>query len=376
MIERIYADNYKCLVNFDWTPGRLHLLLGRNGSGKSAVFEVLNALREFALGRGSCAELFPERTRSRWLTQPFQTFELELRGNGGAYHYRLQIELISGQRAAQRVFDEALTFNGGPLLRFREGEIHLYGDDHSPGPSFRLDRTRSGVGSIAPAVEDTRLTWFRERLARIHCIQLNPWRMVAESEDEDAEPAGDLSNFASWYRQLSHENPVAAVTELFDSLREVLDAFDSLRIGKVSDSARVLEAWFQQGAAGEFGRAKTGFRLDELSHGQRCLIALYTLLHCAVEPDTTLGLDEPDNFVALPEIEPWLELIRRRTEDSGAQVFLISHHPEVINRLAGEEGQLFYRKELGPTRVRSFPSNDANTLSPAEIIARGWESDE
>jgi energy-coupling factor transporter ATP-binding protein EcfA2 len=376
MIQRIYVDNYKCLINFDWAPGRLQLLLGRNGSGKTAVFEVLNSLREFALGRSSCAELFPERTRARWLTQSRQTFELELGGHGGVYRYRLQIEQSPGQKSAPRVFEETLSYNGEAQMHFREGVIHFREDEQSPFSTFRMDPTRSGVGTFAPLLENSHLVWFKERLARVHCIQLNPWRMSGQSETEDTEPSGDLSNFSSWYRQLAHENPVAAVTELFDSLREVLDAFDSLRFGKVSDSARVLEAWFQQGVAGEFGQARTGLRLDELSHGQRCLIALYTLLHCAVEPNTTLGLDEPDNFVALPEIEPWLELLRRRTEDNGAQVFLISHHPELINRLAGEEGQLFYRKDLGPTRVRSFPSDDGNTLSPAEIVARGWESDE
>jgi ABC-type Mn2+/Zn2+ transport system ATPase subunit len=35
MIGRLYADNYKCFVNFEYKPRSLELILGDNGSGKS-----------------------------------------------------------------------------------------------------------------------------------------------------------------------------------------------------------------------------------------------------------------------------------------------------------------------------------------------------
>ncbi|HEX3999241.1 MAG TPA: ATP-binding cassette domain-containing protein [Pirellulales bacterium] len=48
MLTRLYCDNYKCLVNFEFRPDATQLLMGRNGAGKSTVFEVLELIRDFA----------------------------------------------------------------------------------------------------------------------------------------------------------------------------------------------------------------------------------------------------------------------------------------------------------------------------------------
>jgi AAA15 family ATPase/GTPase len=41
MLKRLYIDNYKCLVNFEFATERSRLILGANGTGKSTVFESL-----------------------------------------------------------------------------------------------------------------------------------------------------------------------------------------------------------------------------------------------------------------------------------------------------------------------------------------------
>jgi len=46
MINRLYVDNYKCLVNFDLKLVELSLLLGPNGVGKSSVLDMVFALRQ------------------------------------------------------------------------------------------------------------------------------------------------------------------------------------------------------------------------------------------------------------------------------------------------------------------------------------------
>ena len=38
MLTRIYIDNFRCFVNFEYRPERKQLLLGANGSGKSSLF--------------------------------------------------------------------------------------------------------------------------------------------------------------------------------------------------------------------------------------------------------------------------------------------------------------------------------------------------
>jgi predicted ATPase len=113
------------------------------------------------------------------------------------------------------------------------------------------------------------------------------------------------------------------------------------------------------------------FSFDELSDGQRILICLYALLNFVVDGHGCLFLDEPENYLALPEIQPWLMELRDRIDDHGGQVILISHHPEIIDYLAPELGLVFERVGVGPVRVR--PYNPDDVLSPSEQIARGWE---
>ena len=82
MLKRIYIDNYKCLVNFEYQPGKVQLILGGNGTGKSSVFEVLALLRAFLLDGETTTQLFLARTLTRWENRTQQTFEIDIEGNG------------------------------------------------------------------------------------------------------------------------------------------------------------------------------------------------------------------------------------------------------------------------------------------------------
>jgi len=98
------------------------------------------------------------------------------------------------------------------------------------------------------------------------------------------------------------------------------------------------------------------------------------LLYCAVDKERTLLLDEPDNFIALAEIQPWLMKLLDRVDEQNGQVILVSHHPELLNQMAGQGGVLLDRPGGGETRVLPFAPPDDTGLTPSEIIARGWES--
>ena len=82
-------------------------------------------------------------------------------------------------------------------------------------------------------------------------------------------------------------------------------------------------------------------------------------------------IDEPENFISLAEIQPWLMKLVDGLKKG--QVLLISHHPEVINQLAPNHGVQFVRDGVGPVHVEPFQANVYSTLSPAEVVARGWE---
>lgn len=52
MLKRLYIDNFRCFVNFEYKPERKQLLLGANGSGKSSLLDAVRAVQAFVCGDG------------------------------------------------------------------------------------------------------------------------------------------------------------------------------------------------------------------------------------------------------------------------------------------------------------------------------------
>jgi len=89
MFKRIYINNYKCLVNFDCQIDNINLFLGKNGSGKSTVLEVLTAMQQFVCHGGKTEAVFKTESRTRWQKLNCQDFELEIENEEGVcYKYQ------------------------------------------------------------------------------------------------------------------------------------------------------------------------------------------------------------------------------------------------------------------------------------------------
>jgi energy-coupling factor transporter ATP-binding protein EcfA2 len=373
MLKRIYVHNYRCLVNFEFAPEPVSLILGPNGSGKSSLFDLLNKLQLFLDGEGKVTELFLGEDLTVWQTSSIQTFELELEGNGGVYRYRLEIE-HGREPGYVKVLKELLFYDGRPLFQFQEGVVQLNRDDFSEGPKYSYDWTQSGMAVLEKRHDNKRLSWFKDRVQRFLIVRINPNLMSAESPGENERPAITMENYASWYRYLVGVY-FGKVIELTTELRQVLQDFDSFRFRKAGDMHRVMEALFSSKSKSPGFHS---YRFDRLSDGQKALVALYTLLHCGLGADESEGsslcIDEPENFLALPEIEPWLQSLHDRCVDAGQQALIISHHPNIINYFAGSAGYWFDRDGEGPVRVKRI-SDEADTGLPiAELIQRGWIS--
>ncbi|NCO53595.1 MAG: ATP-binding protein, partial [Deltaproteobacteria bacterium] len=99
---------------------------------------------------------------------------------------------------------------------------------------------------------------------------------------------------------------------------------------------------------------------------------LYSLLLCLKDLDHTIFLDEPENYISLPEIQPWVMALSDACAEGFDQAVLISHHPELIDYLGAECGKWMERGPLGPARVKKLPEKLDDVLKLSEQIARGW----
>ena len=315
MIKRLFVDNYKCLVNFDLQLQELSLLLGPSGVGKTSVLDIVYALRQLLSGDAKVTDrdVFPNRTLTRWQSRNLQVFELDVLLQSETYTYRLEVEHEREQRIA-RIRSETLTVDGNPLFEFVLNQVQLFRDDPSrgicKGPSYTTDWKESALSRVFPGPSNRRLTRFLDYMRRILVCGIHPPSLLTESTEETPLLRRDGCNFADWYRHTHQERPDLTDT-LTKNLVEVIGGgFSGIRLEQFGHDARSFTIVFTDQ---EDGDSRDGYKLrfDEISDGQRALIVLYGLIILVRNQGYTLFLDEPENYVALREIQPWLRRQRR-----------------------------------------------------------------
>jgi predicted ATPase len=375
MLKRLYIDNFRCFVNFEYKPERKQLLLGANGSGKSSLLDAVRLLKAFLRDGGSVDKENTRRafqkSRTRWLDMPRQVFEIESELAGKTYAYRLELRSERTSSWANfEVLAERLKVNGELVAEISDGEMILY-PIHAGNTAIRLEQPhidQSLFRTIAARYTVETQT-FLEWISNLNLLQPNPEEMErAERLPGRPRLASDMSNIADWYES-QVKNDIEAAIRLSKSLKEAFEGFESLNFREAGPDRTELIVAFKG------PKGSDDYRLRELSDGQRCLIALYMILHFLIAKGHTVFLDEPDNFVSLREIQPWLLAAEQATEDHNGQLILVSHHPEILNQWAQEYGLRFFREENGHVRTERFKTDPDGLLQPSELIARGWENE-
>lgn len=365
MLKRIYIDNFRCFVNFELPLESINLFLGPNGAGKSTVFDVLRKIQRFING-DKVYTLFSSFDLTRWHPSSTHTFKLEFERKNELYKYELAVEHSSDGTSHPKIAYERIWVNNQPLLKFEAGTVQLYTDDYSESSNYAFNQNQSVTPSIPVRRDNTKLHWLKKRIDRLIVVQINPMLMSEKSNQEETLLSSQTENFVSWYRHVSQNQ--GKVNEITNALQEVLDGFDFFKFDGEGKQERLLGLRFSN-KNNEGISVKYGF--DELSDGQRVLIALYALIYYARSEDYTLCIDEPENFVALSEIQPWLELLYDFCDESELQALLISHHPNLIDRLAVDAGYWFDRESNKPVQVKRITEEETG-IPISELVARGW----
>ena len=374
MLARCYAENYRCLSNFDLSFEPLSVLLGANGSGKSSVIGLIAKLRDFILGRGDSLELFPPATLTRWDRRTEQTFELTLRHDLGDFLYRLRLSHVPEQ-SLNKVQEETLKLDGKPLFAANPDKIQIYNDRHEPRVELLPDWHASGIFRIAERRENLKLTAFRRAVEGILILALNPALVSAVSAEKQPViiPRLDCSDFAGWLGHIATTEALARQEAEQSLAKGGLPGFRAFQTDPSGD-AKILQCIFKSGSS-----APMKFRLDELSSGQIALVILETAIAVAGERRGVLLLDEPGNFLGLSEIQPLLTRLQDAALEERFQVILTAHHPIAVDFLAAAHGLWLERESSGTTRVQRIHVADdirdgKAAVRISDLIARGWLS--
>jgi len=367
MIKEIYLDNFRCFSNFRIKPGKFQLWLGENGSGKSSALEALRIIQNILSGQ-HIQDLLKKESLTRWDKRNQQNFGLTLEIGGESYEYEILVEHEKNSGKC-RIFKEQLKWEKQIFFHFDGSDAHLFRINNKTkeaekGTSFPADWSRSVISGIAERNDNLPLIRFRDEIRKWLIVQPAPVLMAQVAESEDKRLSKYAENFAEWYRHLIQENP-GITYKTRESLKEVLSGFEELSLNESGDM-RKLRATFR------IENDDYPFDFNELSDGQRQLMVIYTILESLKQKIfSVLLIDEPDNFVSLREIQPWLKSMESICEDKSVQSIIISHHPEIINDMAHGLELWFSRQSNAQVITKPYPTTPG--LTPAETMARGWE---
>ena len=366
MITRLYANNFRCLVAFDAEFEPFGVLCGPNGAGKSSVFDALSLIRNLATGDGVLGGEGKVDVRTleftNWLQSTMQEFELGVTAAGHAFEYIIHIEQTADFEKP-RFAKERASCDGRTLFeRDLEGVRFQKGDGTQTG--FPLDWRQAALASIHPKGSLREVALLQDAIAKLLILRPHPRGMEPESRSESKRPDLYLSNLTSWYRFLQKDQEwTDALRQL---LRDVWPDFRSFRLDDVGLNTQALQLRFEGN-----GAKAGGLFFDQLSDGEKALIGLYMVRAAlATGAAQTVLIDEPDNYVGLPELQPWV-LSMRELLDENHQAILISHHPEILSSAGETSGRYLWRdNHASPTRIG--PLTVPEGLSAGEAIARGW----
>lgn len=240
MLKSFAAHNFRCFREFQVTLGRRQLLMGVDGTGKSAFFEALGLMRELVVREERAEDVFQPEAFYRWKQNPQVSFELHYDLKGCEYVHKLTLRKDAGTVVVEQ---ESLE---GPGFDFRVHSGKATVTTAEGRRELSLDPKRAALGGHAMMEALPAVTRVASQYNKILCLRIRPEAMSARIFSEELRPRADFGNFASWYLHISRVEGGQVKQSLMQRLRAVLDGFQDLELRPVFRDEQRLIAVFRR----------------------------------------------------------------------------------------------------------------------------------
>lgn len=356
MIDRVSFRNFKCLRAVDLDLGRMTVLVGPNGCGKSSVLAGIHLLSQIGRDRPGDGDgpwarfdrLFSGPGDARRLARPGETLELAMREAGGDT-LRLAVTVPStGDEAAADV-RTTLRVDGPAGVLEASRRTDVAGDPPDPGDRVTLDHKRV------------------RRFASVVYLHLDAALMTRPSPADEEVPRMRFNGegLASTLAWLAGREPdtLAAIAEdlarVVPGVRRILTDRKTLREAStekiVIDGQPILRP-VERRVPGDrflvqFDRGEP-VPADLLSEGTVLALGLLTKLREPGRPRLVL-LDDLDRGLHISAQAELIRALRSLLErEPDLQIVASTHSPYLLDLLAADEVRVLALDDARATHAR------------------------
>jgi hypothetical protein len=304
---------------------------------------ALEILQKIGRGTVRVGELVAAKDFSRGRADVPMRFEIEVQLGTDLYSYAVAFELPKVSSEI-RVLEEWLTANSKPVILRGAKFLDLARTEKDNDLNFNFDPQ----SVVLPVLQGEPVLIFRKWLARLLILRPIPTLISGDAEQKTLEPRAQLDDLGAWFSGLIDDAP-SAYKAIDSYLKGVMPDFKLLR-----RRDRNLVVQFSN----EHGEAELPFR--DLSDGEKCFVIGSLVLAANETSDDPVYCfwDEPDNYLALSEVQHFVMALRRSVSPRG-QFIATSHNPEAIRSFSDENTLYLYRNNhLEPTIVRRLDELD------------------
>ena len=322
--------------------------------GKTTVSFALEILQRIAKGTNRIKDLVKPKDFTRERTDIPMRFEIEVELDAVVYEYVIAFELPEGFKEL-RVFEERLTAGGRLIYDREKAQVNLAKTSQDDKAKFQIDWHLVALPIVQERSTKDPLFIFKRWLASMLILRPIPILINGNSEQDTLQPNAEVTNFGDWFSGLLASAP-SAYTEMATYLKQVMPDLNDIKNPIVGADSRSLVVHFS------YEQGKLDLPFKELSDGEKCFMvcALVLAANKAYGPLLCFW-DEPDNYLAIDEVEHFVMALRQTFHTGGGQFIATSHNPETIRCFSDENTMVMHRRNhLEPTVIRLLSEIQVN----------------